>query len=212
MRELVLARRDHPDLGQEASDWTRLAALIASSAPSDLAGQVFALVADGLILHPGTPEARLLTKLAADDPQTLWLLVAEQLEQDNWRLAMSIRGWLTDSLPVDVPIRWVAGRIDRARLVARIAAVAEDRLSPLATVLLTEFGTDDEVQNALSADFVSGGWVGPWSGRIRHQLDLLDTWDEPGAPAGVRSWIVQMKRRLNAELTETVEREAERGF
>jgi len=212
VRELVLARRDHPDLGQEASDWTRLAALIASSAPSDLAGQVFALVADGLILHPGTPEARLLTKLAADDPQTLWLLVAEQLEQDNWRLAMSIRGWLTDSLPVDVPIRWVAGRIDRARLVARIAAVAEDRLSPLATVLLTEFGTDDEVQNALSADFVSGGWVGPWSGRIRHQLDLLDTWDEPGAPAGVRSWIVQMKRRLNAELTETVEREAERGF
>ncbi len=131
----------------------------------------YLVVADGLILHPATPEARLLTKLAADDPQTLWLLVAEQLEQDNWRLAMSIRGWLTDSLPVDVLIRWVAGRIDRARLVARIAAVGKDRLSPLATVLLTEFGTDDEVQNALSADFVSGGWVGPWSGRIRHQLD-----------------------------------------
>lgn len=212
VRELVLARRDYPDLGQEASDWTRLATLIASSAPSDLAAQLFALVADGLILHPGTPEARLLTALAADDPQTLWLLLAEQLEQDNWRLAMSIRGWLTDSLPVDVPVRWVAGRIDRARLVAQIAAVGKDRLSPLATVLLTEFGTDDEVQNALSADFVSGSWVGPWSGRIRHQLELLDTWDEPGAPPPVRSWIARLKNRLNAELTEAVQREVERGY
>lgn len=212
VRELVSARRDYPDLGQEASDWTRLAALVASSAPSNLAGQVFALVADGLTLHPGTPEARLLTKLAADDPQTLWLLVAEQLEQNNWRLAMSIRGWLTDSLPVDVLSRWMAGRIDRARLVARVAAVGKDRMSPLATVLLTEFGTDDEIQNALSSDFVSGGWVGPWSGRIRQQLDLLDTWDGPGTAAGVRSWIVRVKRRLNAELLQTVEREAEQGY
>jgi hypothetical protein len=212
VRELVLARRDHPDLGVEASDWTRLAGLIASSALPELARQVFALVADGLILHPGTPEGRLLTEVAADDPHTLWLLVAAQLEQDNWRLAMSVRGWLTANLPADVPIRWVDGRIDRARLVARIAAVGEDRLSPLASALLSQFGSDEEVQNALSADFVSGGWVGPWSGRIRHQLDLLDTWDEPRASNGVRSWIVQMKRRLNAELAETVEREAERGF
>lgn len=212
LRELVLARRDYPELGQEASDWSRLAALVAQSALSDLAGQVFALVAEGLTLHPDTPEARLLTKLAADDPQTMWRLVAEQLEQNNWRLAMSIRGWLTDSFPVDVLSHWVAGRIDRARLVARVAAVGRDRMSPLATVLLTEFDTDDEIQNALSADFVSGSWVGPWSGRIRQQLDLLDTWDRPGAAAGVRSWIIRMKKRLNAELTQTLEREAERGY
>jgi len=212
VRELVLARHRYTDLGQQASDWARLASLIAGLAASDLAAQVLDLVADGLLLHPGTPEAQLLIQLAATDPETLWQLVGEQLEQGNWRLVMSIRGWLTDSLPVKVLSRWVAGRADRARLLAGAAAAGEEGPSPVALYLLTEFGTDDNVRSALAADFVSGGWVGPWSGRVRHQLAALNTWDQPGTPEGVRSWVQQMRSRLKAELGETLEREAEQGY
>jgi hypothetical protein len=212
-QELVLARATFPELGQQAYDWTRLSSLIAGVATAEVVAQVLDMIDKDLVLHHSTPEARLLVHLAATDPRALWEMIGEQLERGNWKLSMSIRGWLTSSVDVDVLRDWVGGRLDRARLLANVASAGEDAPSPLALYLLTDFGTDDEVRSGLAADFVSGAWSGPWSGRIRHQLDALSSgWDRPEAPDGVRSWSHDMRERLKAELVRRLEREAEQRF
>lgn len=212
VRELVLARPAYPDLGQQALDWARLSGLIPGQTASDLTAQVIHLVDRGLLLQPDTPEGRLLVQIAKSDPETVWRLVGEELKQDNWRLSMSIRGWLTSSIPVDVLRDWVGGRGDRAQQLAGVASAGEEEPSQVALYLLTEFGDDERVRSALSAEFVSGGWTGRWSERIKHQIDLLSRWDQPSSPTGVRSWAQAMRRQLEADLAETLEHEAERGY
>lgn len=209
-RDLLVMRIDHPNLGNQRWDWCELANALASDFPLDITVVILELIAGGMTMLDSDGEAATLRSTAATAPVAVWDLIAERLVQGDWRLSMTARGWLTSALPLQVVTDWIADSIDRARIVASIAPAGGDSPDGLAVWLLDHFPSDEEIAGSLAGEFHSGGWVGPWSGRLEMQIGQLEGWRrDTSLPLPVRQWARKMIDSLAAERTQALQREAE---
>lgn len=210
LAELLLLRGEHPEVGQQSWDWSQLASRLLDRHAVAIAQLLLELVSSGDLMLPHHEEARVLQDAAKEDPTTVWTLVAARLEGGDWRVSMSLRGFFLHAIPVEVIREWVGQSPQRAELVADIAPVGGMRPSPYASLLLTEFGDSERVAGSLAGELSSGTWVGPWSNRIRNQIQQMDQWlAEPDLSSGVKDWARRMKSSLERQLAEAVQREAE---
>lgn len=220
---LLTERARYPNLGTERFGWCRLAVAAAQAHPEEMVRLIFDLVSEGQhLLHESDHEAVVVGAAATSAPDVTWGFALERIAGGDWRLSMALRGWFPRYVPVEVVRSWVGDSLDRARLAASIAPATsvvkateedeEDQVVPsdLAIYLLESFGDDDEVAGALAGDFQSGGWVGPWSGRIAKQIADLTGWRrDMQLPIGVRTWAGRMIEGLERQRADALEREAE---
>ena len=83
----------------------------------------------------------------------------------------------------------------------------------IAVELINRFPDDDQIWSSLAGEFQSGSWVGPWSDRIRHQLDLLESWRaDPTLPRPFKDWTQQMSRSLERQLVDQSSANRKSGF
>lgn len=162
---LLLLRRDLPDLRQEGWDWSQLAKHVLKLEPVAIADLLIDLVSSGHLMLAHREEARVLHDASKTAPAPVWGLVADRLESGDWRVELSLRGSFLHAIPLDVVVTWIGGSTERAEVVADIAPVGGTEPSPYADYLLTEFGHSDKVAGALAGEFQSGTWVGSWSNR-----------------------------------------------
>lgn len=212
--ELLHQRLDYPDIGHQRYDWCRLASGLAPDYPGELARDVLDLVSqDRLTLVDSDHEAAVLRSAAAASPKEAWDLVAGRIEQGDWRLSMTLRGWFAAAVPADTVLEWVGDSDERAELVATIARAGGDRPSELAIRLLDRYPDNKKIAGSLAGEFESGSWVGPWSGRLEKQITQLQGWrQDTTLPPGVRDWAAKMIEGLHRQRREALEREAERGY
>lgn len=212
--ELLHRRLDYPDIGNQRYDWCQLAAELTRDFPIDTARDVLDLVArGGLTLLDSDHEGAVLRAAAGASPKATWDLVGGRIEDGDWRLVMALRGWFAEVVPADTVIEWIGGSETRAELVANIASAGGDRPSELTVLLLDRYPDNEEIAGALAAEFQSGSWVGPWSGRLEMQMAQLQGWrQDVTLSAGVRNWAAKMIENLQRQRSEALEREAERGF
>ena len=211
---LLRKRLDYPNIGQQRYDWCQLAAGLARDFPDELTRDVLDLVSRGdLTLLDSDHEAAVLRAAAAVSPEGVWDLVTGRIEQGDWRVVMTLRGWFPEAVPTETILDWVGGSDKRAELVASIARAGGDRPSELATLLLARYPDNEQIAGSLAGEFQSGSWVGPWSGRLEMQITQLEGWRQDGSlPIGVRKWAARMIEGLQRERHEALEQEAERGF
>lgn len=213
LADLLLLRRDFPELRQEGWDWSQLANHVLKLDPVAIADLLLDLVSSSHFMLTHREEARVLKAAAKASPAPVWDLVADRLESADWRVEMSLRGAFLHAIPLEVIVTWIGGSTARAELVADIAPVGGNTPSPYADYLLTEFGQSDRVAGALAGELMSGTWVGAWSNRIKGQIEQMKKWlEDDGNSPGVKDWARQMKVSLERQLAEAIQREAEEFY
>ena len=211
--ELLMRRREFPDLGRVGWDWNQLAMRLVESRGDELGKLVLELVDEGKL---GTvqhaPESELLLRSAQLFPEAVWEELVARLGAGSWRVELEVRGWLLRAVPSEVIEAWVGDDVTRARLVATIAPTGAEQPTAVTRFLLARFGDDQNVASGLWGDFMSGSWVGPESGRIESQIAQLEQWRAADEPEGVQKWAGEVIRGLEDRRRVALEREAEGGY
>lgn len=212
---LLALRLSFPNMANERWDWGKLAARRVETKPTEVAELILRLISHGdqLLIDASDDEARVLIRAGQLAPGPVWALVGERLDDSDWRLVMSTRGWITHAFPLETLAAWVGDSLDRARRLASIADVGGSEPTDVTRWLLDRFGDDDEVGGGLAAEFSSGAWTGNWSDRVSKQIAQLEGWlANESEPARVRQWALRMIDGLRREHAEALQREAERDF
>jgi hypothetical protein len=212
--ELLLHRREYPELSQQQWTWCQLAGRIVDSCGVQLARLILDLVdAQVLIISQDQEEGKLLRNCLREHPEEVWAELAARLTQQSWRLQMEARGWLLNELPSTIVEEWVGTSIERARIVASIASAGGDEPTAVARFLLAAFGEDQEVKASLYGQFISGFWWGPESERIAGQIEQLTKWRRSSTePLAVRAWAREVIQELEERRRVVLLREAEGDF
>jgi hypothetical protein len=211
VRSLVMMRRVYPDLGGEEWDWAQLAGRLLPDDGVALAHLFFDVIeSTEVMVYQTSEDAQILLRSVAANPAPVWNELAGRLEAGSWRLELSLRGWLINSVPADIVTSWIGSSVDRARVVASVAAVGDEEPTEIARVLLDRFGGDDRVSSSLSGDFISGFWTGNESERLARQIGQLQGWvSRSSEPLGVRNWARRMIQYLEESRSGALQREAE---
>lgn len=211
--KLIFLRRDYPEVGQEGWDWSQLASKVVMVDAAAVAELLLELVSTDNLMLAHHEEERVFHDAAKRQPAAVWSLVADRLVAGDWRVALSLRGSFLHAIPLEIIKQWVGKSAPRAAIIADIAPVGGNSPSPYADFLLTEFGESERVAGALAGELSSGTWVGPWSNRIRGQIEQMDAWlEHPNHSTGVKNWARQMKASLERQLEEALQHEAEELF
>ena len=211
---LLADRRRFPHLGQQSWDWGRLAATVLGRDPASLAALMLDLVdEDALNIHDGSDEEALLKAAITNAGPPAWRAAIERVATGSWRLAFSARGWLADCVDIDSARNWVGDDLERARALASVATLGAERMTDVATFLLTRFGEDSQVSSSLYGGFVSGTWWGSEADRIGGQIKQIRGWmNQPGTTKEVKKWLRELIVSLEASQIRAKQREAEDRF
>lgn len=211
--DLLERRLEYPAIANESFDWARLAQMYIDDRPLELARLILDLISqDKGLFHRSDDEARLLIGATAKDSARVWEEVGTRLEGGDWRIAMTLRGWFSHSIPAEVVQNWVGDSVDRARLAAEVASTGSSEPTPIARFLLEVFGNDEEVQSALAGEFFSGSWTGPESQRLPGMIEQLSGWLVDDMPNLVKEFALKLRASLERDRDRALEREAERGW
>jgi hypothetical protein len=103
--------------------------------------------------------------------------------------------------------------VERAKLIASVAAAGSNEPTPVARYLLGHFGDETQVAGPLAGEFRSGSWTGNLSNRLAGQIAKLQLWIEsPTEPEGVKRWARNMIASLREQRDRALRHEAEEDF
>ncbi|TAM66469.1 MAG: hypothetical protein EPN48_15460 [Microbacteriaceae bacterium] len=211
--DLVVRRRDYPDVRQQSWDWSVLVRRHLEQEPLEVVRLIADLVEAGALTLSGTEDGKLLqdaVHLAGDDG---WTELMDRLGRGEWRLSFSVREWLGTAATVGIAKRWVGSSVERARVLANVTKPDGAELSPIACYLIEEFGDDERVPSYLVGQFISGFWSGNESDRIASQIVQVKGWIAvPGQSTAVKSWGRKLVSSLDYRRRSAVEEEQERGW
>ena len=211
--ELTAMRRSYPSTGGQTRDWAQVASLLVSNnAKAVFAIQMDLIERGDISGFAGESDQEVLRLTVGRLAEEAWSTISSMIEDGSWRTAMAVRGWITESLPVKVFVDWAGESLARAQLLASVTSIGTQAPTAVARFLLTNFPDDERIQSSLAADWISGGWVGPESGRLRHQISQLKNWQETAESAGIKNWARTMSESLTLRLEAALLREAERGW
>ncbi|MGH2634866.1 MAG: hypothetical protein ACRDHU_01770 [Actinomycetota bacterium] len=208
--ELLKRRIEYRDLANARWDWSTLAKRFLETDPVEVALVILDLVDEGELIGLGHhDEGELLTEAARRKPDEIWAEVGRRIEEGHWRMSMSLSGWFTSAVSVEVICDWIGGSRERARLVASITDPGQAAPTELARHLLKTFGDDPDVKSDLAMEFRSGSWTGPESAHLLDQIQQLEGWLRADEPAEVRTWASEVIGYLKRERDRALQREAE---
>lgn len=210
--DVVAMRVDFPDVGQQRYDWKKLAERQLSRRPRQLVDTIVQLVeGDAVSIYSRSEEQSLFARsIQAAGPEA-WVALMDRLEsRSSFKLSFALRGWLADVVDLSVLEGWVGDSKERARVVASVASVGDEMVSAPAAFLLARFGDDDAITSPLIGEFISGGWTGDESIRMRGQVAQVKRWlAQPGLSDGAKRWCGRVIDLLESRLGDVEQREQE---
>lgn len=209
----VVARRvSFPAVGAQEYDWKVLAARVVEERPGELAALLIDLVdTDSIRMYSDSTVSELLRRAVELAGPATWQEVMQRIAQPgSFRLAFGARGWLAEAVDIDVAASWVGASQERAQVLASVASVGGEQLSPVVRLLINEFGESDRVSSILEGHFVSGMWTGNESARITRQIAQARGWLlDPTATQPEKRWSRRLVERLEARLVRVLQEEQE---
>jgi hypothetical protein len=173
------------------SDWERLARRQWHVQPGALLTVLLDLMATGSYRPRTEPDGSSLLQetVVAAGPDG-WRETMTRLETGNSHIRAAARRWLGNATDVDTAEAWIADNVERARLVASVAALGYTQLDPVARFLIRNFGTDEQVTDALRAALLPRWIFGPLALRFQHLIEQLTAWaDTENESSEVTIWI-----------------------
>ncbi|MCY4369953.1 MAG: hypothetical protein OXF41_11205 [bacterium] len=215
--ELVLRRREFPRTGNESSwNWCHLAKAVLSGNEEAMAELLLDMTdnPDRVINFGNTEVSELLRLALRRSTEKVWSRIGERLETGSSRLMHIAEYWCLVEGVEPGPLReWIGTDANRARLVAGLAQLGGDELTPMARYLMATFSDDEQITRIFDLKLDGELQEGNRSAHIQRQIDRLDSWrQDPEEPAEVRRWASKAIARLTVSRSKALEEEAERGW
>lgn len=141
-------------------EWEQLARRQLAAQPMELLAVLLDLVDAGEYrAYPRPEEQELLlrdTVLATGGDG--WQKVMARLETKSWRIRVAAGRWLGGATEVHTVRTWIAGSVERARLVASVTTPGGEQLDPVARFLINAFGSDEQVSESLRLALIPNSW------------------------------------------------------
>ncbi len=194
-------------------EWGELAKKIASRNPASMVRTVIRLFEAGHFVPPEDDSSMEALRLATvADPHTCWNLLAEpMLRGDNvgTGLIVALSQWYGNLIPTDLLVSWAKENQPRGPwIAARLISVESPALPERARALIKAFPDNKGVLDEILANLQTASWTGPYSGRIQHELGMVQSWAEDPDPK-IRSWARGVAKGLEKYLQREKLREEE---
>ena len=208
---LVSMRIALSEVGQQAWDWTELTSRLLQSHAANVLELLAGLIeTEGVTAYPGSDEHELLQAAIRASGAQGWMLLMDRIAGGAWHLGFACRGWLANSVDIDVAMAWVGDEVDRARVLASVASVGNDSVSEVGAFLLDHFGDDEQIQSSLAIEFTSGSWTGNRSDHLSHQIAQVEGWvQNDEISQSVKRWARELLASLETQRRDAIAREAE---
>ena len=137
-------------LGRMEYAWEQLTRRQLKAQPAKLLAMLLDLV-DAGEYHPysGSDERELLRDAVVATGGEGWRQTMARLEAGSRQIRAAAGRWLGGATDLNTVRAWLAGSVDRARLVASVATPGGEQLDPVARFLITAFGSDEQVSESL---------------------------------------------------------------
>jgi hypothetical protein len=153
-----------------------------------------------------------LFEAARLNPKESWDLVGTALSRMDGaahRLLLALDESYGELISTDVLIAWAQQHLPRGPgVVAQLVAIKSTRLPERARTLLRTFGGDRYVYSAIARQLSSGSWTGPFSGRLKYELQIAEGWAQDPDPT-VRTFARRLVKGLQQRLEQQYVREEE---
>ena len=211
---LVALRIDHPDVGSQKWEWSRLVERVIPEFGLDIVRLLIALAkTPSVVMIAEDEEPGLMRQAAASNQADSWAVIGEALMEGEWRTTLALRPWVTDAFESAVIEDWIDDSLDRAERVAAVANVGRGTPTPIAVYLLGRFSGSDQVKAELAGQFISGLWTGPASQHYASQVSQLEEWSaERSYPSGLRTWARALSTDIKSMRDRALQMEAEGEF
>ena len=158
-------------------EWEQLARRQLAVQPIELLAVLLDLLDAGVYRpHPRSEEQELLLRdavLATGGEG--WQKMMERLETESWEVRVAAGRWLGGAAEVHTVRTWIAGNIERARLVASVATSGGEQLDPVARFLINTFGSDKQVSESLRSALIPNTWRDSEADRYEHLIHRVTT-------------------------------------
>lgn len=149
------------------------------------------------------------------DYEAAWSVVSAALldqQGSSYRLLFGLEHWYGDLIPPEELVQWARSHSSRARSIAvRLISVEGAPMPERLRALLKAFPEDEELIRSVLASLGSGSWMGPYSGRLQRECEVLRSWEE-GADPWVRKWVTTAVQRLQRGIEKQLKIEQEEGI
>jgi hypothetical protein len=188
-------------------EWELIAQRLVKHDPNRITSIVLKYFADEHYLaHTGSPEQKVLFQAAEISPKESWNLVGPMLsrmDSASHRLLLALGEAYGEMIPTDVLVQWAREHLPYGPgVVAKLVAIKSKKLPERARTLLRVFKGNKYVQSTIAAHLSSGSWMGPFSGRLKYELDIAEGWvtdPEPSVRQFAKTLVKGLKQRLNRQ-------------
>jgi len=187
-------------------EWGQLAERMVREDPERMARIVLSFFQDEDFLPiQGDTTIQALATATQKEPGKCWELVGAALLDEGeahrgFRLSLAIKGWYVELIPSDILISWARNHLPRGPSIVADLVIA--RAAPMperARAVLISFPDDERVKSRIAGNLRSGLSVGPYSNRLKSDLEIAKGWAHDPHPR-IRAFAVEVIKQLEAEL------------
>lgn len=194
-------------------EWGQLAEILTPRDPKRITAIILSFFANpDYLCYADTPEHKALFNAAQLDPKGSWELVAAMLARMDsaaHRLLLALEESYGELIPTDVLVEWARGHLPHGPGIAgQMVSIKSGKLPERARTLLRTFEDNKYIQSAIAGQLSSGSWVGPFSGRVKYELEIAEGWARDPDPA-VRQFAKGVVNGLKQRLKHQLVREEE---
>jgi len=132
-------------------------------------------------------------------------------QSSSHRLQFALEHWYGELIPVAVLARWAQSNPSARWIVARLISVDGTPMPERLRAVLKACPNDKDLLRSVLAGLSTGSWWGPYSGRLRHERDVLQSWSLEQDPA-IRTWARTAVHRLDKTIERQLKIEEEQGL
>jgi len=179
--------------------WGQLARRQLMAQPAKLMETLLTLISDGSYWPDAAlGETDLLKETVTAAGAEGWQAMMTEIESGSWPVRRAAGRWLGGAVDVRTVSEWVAASTERARLVASVTDPdGGDHIDPIARLLISKFGSDEQVPVLLRSALALKMNRDPRSGRSQQLIDQVAGWgaadDQPDEVVawtqGVATWL-----------------------
>jgi hypothetical protein len=197
-------------------EWERLAEVLTPRNPRRITATVLSFFDDkDYLCYTHSPERKALFSAAQVNPKESWELIAavlSRMDSTTHRLLLALDESYGELIPTDVLVEWAKEHLPQGPgIVAQMVSIKAGNLPQRARTLLRTFKDNKYVQSAIAGQLSSGSWTGPFSGRIKYELEIAEGWAKDADPA-VRQFAKGVVTGLKQRLKQQIVREEEGSY
>jgi hypothetical protein len=194
-------------------EWGLLSERLTERDPKRITAIVLSFFADpNYMCFRDDPERKALFKAAELNPKESWDLIGaalSRMDSKAHRLLLALEESYGELIPTNVLIDWARQHLPGGPgVAAQLVRIKSGQLPERARALLRTFPDNRYVLSVIAGQLSSGAWTGPFSGRLKYELEIARGWAKDRDPI-VREFARGVVKGLTLRLKQQMLKEEE---